>query len=269
MKKLLVALLLLSSLAFADFQMKGLSVSVKLNENGTASVTESMDFVVFGQYSMQLYESGFNNNTLTGWQQITNISDIRTHISAKYADIKPILIRPQPLDKSLSAQDVWYGQLIMSYDAAPYYERDGSPVNGTGVVLMDSYKPRVTRYTLNEKVFSFERTNSGDIKLSDTTTLAIEPPQNALLFYVNPITRNMHNSTFPTQSVPLSWSGLTLVQFSVVYEVEQSLDREVLSFFSGLQNNVLSSLVSAEGFAAMALIIILVASYFYLRISRR
>ncbi len=268
MKKLF-AILFLLSLAYADFQLQNLDVAIKLNEDGSAAVEERINVIVFGQYSMQLYESGYNKNNLASWQDVTNISEIKTHIGANYADTRNIVVRPQPLQKSKSGLDVWYGQIIVDYSAYPYYDKNGSVANRTGLVIMDNYKPRTTRYTLNENAFSFKRTETGDIKLDDTTTLSITPPSNALITIVNPITEDMSNVKFPAPSRTLKWSGLTLVQFSLVYEIEQSLDKEVLSFFSDLQQSIRASLSSPEGLSAIAVVLVLAAAYFYLRLSRR
>ncbi len=262
-------LLLLASAAFAEFQLQNLDVSIKMNADGSAAVEERINLIIFGQYSRQLYESGFNTNTLSKWQEISNITEIKIHISARSTDIRNVLIRPQPLQRSLSLSDVWYGQIILSYSAYPYYDADGKVANSTGIVLMDKYKPRTTRYVLNDNSLNFARTETGAIKLDEVITLSITPPQNAMITYVNPITSDMHDANFPALSRTLEWSGLTLVQFSLEYEVEQTLDKEVVQFFSDVQQNIRVGLLSSEGIAALTLAAILVLSYFYLRISRR
>lgn len=268
MKKVFLLLLLISA-TFAEFQFQSMDVSIRMLDNGTAKVEERFNFIIFGQYSKQLYEAGLNTNTLSRWQSITNVSEIKTHISASGSDLSNLLIRPQPLVKSKSGLDVWYGQIIVSYDANPYFDKNGKAINGTGVFTMDNYKPRTTRYILNGNSFNFQRTETGDIKLDEQTTLSITPPSNARIMYVNPITKNLQDSKFPVQATTLSWNGLTLVQFSVIYEVEQSLDREVVEFFLTLQENMRSFLISQEGIFALIIAAILVLSYFYLRVSQR
>ncbi len=267
--KRLFLLLLVCTVAFAEFKLQNVGVEIKIAEDGTANVEEKTDIIVFGEYSMQLYESGFNTNTLAGWREITGITEIKTHVGTKSVVVKNVLIRPQPLQKSKSALDVWYGQIIVDYVAVPYYDKDDKPVKNTGVVSMDSYKPRTTRYALNENALDFPRTNTGDIKLDEETTLSITQPAGALMIYVNPITSDLHDIQLPAPARKLSWSGLTLVQFSLVYEVEESLDKEVLGFFSDLQDSIRTSLLSQEGIAAVVVAAIMVLSYFYLRLSRR
>ncbi len=267
--KRLFLLLLLCTFAFAEFKLQATDISVKIAEDGSAVVEEKLDLIAYGQYSMQLYESGYNKNTLASWQELTGISEIKTHLSARGVDIRNIVIRPQPLQKSKSGLEVWYGQIIIDYIALPVYDKSGNVVNNTGIVLMDKYKPRTTRYTLNINAFDFDRTNTGDIKLGEETYLSITPPANAMLTYLNPITQDMHDTRFPAQSRTLKWNGLTLVQFSLTYEVEQSLDKEVVEFFSRLQESMRTSLVSTEGLAGLAIAAIIVLSYFYLRLSRR
>lgn len=268
MKKLL-ALVLLLSVIFAEFQLQNLEVGITLNEDGSARVNEKMNLIMFGDYSMRLYESGLNKNTLSAWQDLSNISEIRTHVSAQRASITDIVIRPQPLERSGSGLDIWYGQIIIDYNALPYYDKQGFLVENTGMVRMEKFKPRTTRYTFNENALNFQRTDSGNINLDSEYTLSITPPPSAVIEYVNPITQSMQNVTFPTQSRALSWKGLSLVQFSIVYEVEQSLDKEVTEFFSNLQESMRSSLLSKEGLAAIVLVGIIFFSYIYLRMSRR
>lgn len=268
MKKLLF-LMLLCAFASAEFRLDKTDVSVRIDENGVATVQERIDLTVFGDYSMQLYNSGLDKNILSAWQEITGITEIKTHLSEKSVIIKKLVIRPQPLQKSKSLDDVWYGQIIVDYSAEPYYGANGKVVNNSGIVAMEKYKPRTTRYMLNGNSFSFPRTNTGDIMLDDKTTLAISIPENALITYVNPITRDLTGSNLPTRARALSWNGLTLVQFSLAYEVEQTLDKEVVQFFSDLQESIRLSITSPEGLAGLALAAILVLSYFYLRLSRR
>lgn len=268
MKRALVLLLLLP-FAFAEFQLQNMDISVKLGEDGVASVEERINLVIFGDYARQLYETGYNRNTLSAWQEITNVTEIKAHVSARSSDIRNLLILPQPLRKSPSGLDIWYGQIIMDYEAAPYYDKDGAAINDTGLVEADSYKPRTTRYTLNELSFNLPRTETGDIQLGTNTALSLTPPQNAMLIYINPVPSDMGNVSLPTASRTLKWSGLTLVQFSVEYEVEESLDKEVLQFFTDLQQQIRAMLVSQEGAAAAAIALILVLSFIYLRLSRR
>ncbi len=86
---------------------------------------------------------------------------------------------------------------------------------------------------------------------------------------VNPRPDELKGASLPAQARKASWSGITLAQFSLAYEVEQGLDKEVVEFFSELQQAIRTNLVSAEGLAALFIAAILVLSYFYLRLSRR
>ncbi|MFA5077026.1 MAG: hypothetical protein WC488_01225 [Candidatus Micrarchaeia archaeon] len=268
MRKLL-SLLLVASVVFANFQLQNQEIAVKISEDGSAIVEERLNLIVFSQYSMQLYETGYDKNTLAGWQEITNISEIKAHVSTKDSDVRDLIIRPQPLEKSLSAGDVWYGQIILDYSVYPYYDKYGEPINGTGLVQIEKYKPRTTRYTLNGGAFNLPRTERGDIRLDKDTTLAITPPPNSMITSLNPLPHDLSGAKLPLRSRVLSWNGLTLVQFSFEYEIEQSLDKEVLQFFSEVQNSIRASLVSTEGFAAVGIAVFLILAYFYLRLSRR
>lgn len=262
-------MLVVCSFASAEFRLQGAEVTVRLNDDATASVVEKINLIVVGQYSMQMYESGFSKNTLVDWQRLTDISEIKKHISETNSSIPGITIRPQPLEKSKSMSEVWYGQLILEYEVHPFYDAGGRPVNGTGLVNMEKYKPRTTRYNINENALSFPRTARGDIKLDEGVTLALLLPQGALVSDVNPRPDELEGASLPAQARKVSWSGITLAQFSLAYELEQGLDKEVVEFFSELQQAIRTSLVSGEGLAALLIAAILVLSYFYLRLSRR
>lgn len=273
MKKLFLLLLmfLLLSVSFAEFKFRSMDISVTLNEDGSANVIEKINIMAIGQQSMLDYEAGFNKNTLSDWQQITNLSEIRNHISTKYCDIPPksIVIMPQSTQKSKSGMEAWHAQIIISYTALPYYN-NSTPINNTGIVTMNKYKPRTIRYTLNENAFdSLPHTQTGNIKLDETISLTIIPPKSAKIFQVNPLTEEMYNTTFPTSSKPLKWHDITLIQFFLVYEIEQTLDKEVVEFFSTFQQEIRLSMVSQEGMASLVIAGILIFSYFYLRTSKK
>lgn len=266
--KRLIMLLLFASVVCAQFQLQSTDISIKLNEDGSAIVEERVSLLIpsADQYTIQLYQSGFNQNTLANWQEITNISDIKTHVSSARTDIRNLIIRPQPLARA--GLEYFRGQIIIDYLAYPFYT-DGVPVNGTGLVTMSNYKPRTTRYILNENAFSLGRTDTGDIALDRTTTLSITPPSDAMITYLNPITHELLDAKFPVRAETLSWTDITLVQFSLAYEVEQTLDKEVSKFFSDFQDKLRSALTSSEGIAALLVAGVLVVSYAYLRLSRR
>lgn len=269
MKKLFIFLLFFS-IAFAEFQFRSLDISITINEDGSANVKETIELIAFGEYSMQLYESGYKNNTLAAWQELTNITEITTHLSRITTDIKKnLIVRPQPLQKSPSGLKVWYGKIIVEYPVYPYYDEKGKPLPYTGVIIMEKYKPRTIRYTLNERAFNLPRTESGDIKLGEGVTLSLIPPPTAQIINANPLPADMYNVQFPTYSKTVTWSALTLIQLSLVYEVEQGLDKEVVEFFTELRQNISISLSSREGIAALTVILLLVLAYFYLKLSRK
>jgi hypothetical protein len=266
---LALALLLAFSTCFAEFRLQNVDVSAKLDETGAAVVQERIDLIIISPYSMQLYESGFNKNTLSAWQEITGLDDIKLHVSSSTVENKNLIIRPQPLTKSGSGLDVWYAQIILDYEAHPYYDVDGNILNGTGMVTMDQYKPRTVRYTLNPNAFNLPRTDTGSIKVAPEFTLNIIPPSSAVIKRLNPIPTDIADAQLPIQSRKLSWSGLTLVQFTLEYDIEQSLDHEVLEFFTSLQDQIGTRMRSAEGIAAIFIIVVLVGSYLYLNMSKR
>lgn len=269
MKKILITLLFLISFSFCEFQLHEAKISITLAEDGSAVVEEKITLLVFGNYSAHVYESGFNENTLSKWQELTNISEIKTHISEGNSNIKNKIVKPQPLKRSLSNTALSYGQIILSYTAEPYYDSNGKKINNTGLVTMEQYKPRLTRYYVNKEAFNFQRTEGEDVKLGEKITLSITPPKKAMITQLNPLSSEFENVTFPTPSKTVNWKGIPLIQFIFIYEIEQSLDKEVTLFFSDFQEAIRTNLVSPEGTAALFIAIILIISYFYLRLSKK
>ncbi|MBU0586483.1 hypothetical protein KJ780_03155, partial [Candidatus Micrarchaeota archaeon] len=158
MKKEMFFALMLICCTFAEFQLQSADISIKMNEDGSAAVSEKFNLIIYGDYYYQFYQSGFNNNTLSVWQTITGINEIKAHINSQKCDIHNFVIRPQPSERSLSVSDVWYAQIILDYEAAPYYAEDGSILNSSGLFIMESNKPRTMFYTLNDAALNFFRT---------------------------------------------------------------------------------------------------------------
>lgn len=253
---LFILLLLAMGVSFASFQLRGLEVSISLNPDGTAHATEIFRLFLDNAGSVELYQSSFVYNDLSSWNERTNISDLRTHVSFAYADLRNLRVRPQPVDSCNTVADTCYATLALDYDIYPL------SANQTGILNMDPYKPRTIRYDLRPEGLTFPRSKAGDILLPKEATLRLSVPDEASRITFSRAPDNLGNETAMFRFDPRSsttyytgrtrqfiWAGETLSQFSLAYEIEQPLDSEIVTFFAGLQRQVFSTAFSIDGLA--------------------
>jgi len=279
MKKLL-ALLLIVALVFSEFRLEKAEVVVNnINKDGSAKVTEYIKIIVTGQYEQEKYKAGINNNDLANWAELTGLTDVRMHLSSANADIKGFTLRPQTLKKCDPFQDLCHGEIIMSYEVYPYYNKTTKePIKGTGLFTVDSYKPRTTRYALNTDTLKF----SGPQQMPKIESLLTTASENVIvidkyvyftiLFPPNTVILDLSQEpeditvTTPTAAITqLSWTNAILGQFTLIFEVEDSLDTEVVDFFTKIPKKVQEIMLGDQGIATIAIVLILLISYVYLK----
>jgi hypothetical protein len=175
----LISLLLILSFS-AKFTKSYLTVSIEINEDGSASVKEEVRFRVEGSQDIDLYKIYLKSvNDLEGWRSRLNMDDIRYHLDQSYVKIYETKIYPSKLDTCDLYQTSCYGTFVFEYKIK-------SPSEGKGIVFIDKYKkPRIITYALNSKAFSFESTPVGSY-LPESTTLEIKIP-NSKIISLNPI----------------------------------------------------------------------------------
>jgi hypothetical protein len=261
MKKVLI-LFLFISIAFASFEIESVNVKISdIQSDGSAKVQESIKFLVKGDFSKKVYDSGFQTkDDLSFWSNSTGLKHVNQHVNPAVVQIENFRLQPQPRSGCNPFLDMCHGELRFDYTIKPSYNKSDI-VNGTGLFFVDAYKPRTTRYTLNPKALSFTKTNGGNLILEPEVWLNIELPPESKDILMNPS---------PSSSgEELSWNDMVLVQFSLVFEVEESIDKEVTQFFSDVLGNFQTTISSQHGMAFLALIAILVGSYVYINISKK
>lgn len=269
--KWLVALLLLASMANADFLLQQVDVTLgDIQADGSAHVHESIKFLMFGNYSESVYDSGMTSNDLSFWSANIGLKDMKFHINPATVDIRDFRLRPQPRNSCNPIQGVCHGELILDYQAYPSYADNAStePIPGTGIFTVDKYKPRTRRYTLNPSALSFTTTPEGNIILDPAVHLTVDLPSGSVLQDVNPQPADF-NTPLPAHVDSLSWSDTVLVKFSLVFSVEDSIDKEVADFLSGITVNFTRTLSSPYGPPLIALVVILMGSYLYITMAKR
>ncbi len=263
-------LLLVAALASADFLIDRVDVMVSdIKQDGSAHVHESIQFVMFGNYSNSIYDSGLSSNDLSFWSTNTNLSDARFHVNTAVVDVRDFRLRPQPRTQCNPIQGICHGELILDYLAYPVYDnRSGLPINGTGLFSLDKYKPRTTRYTLNPNALSFTTTPEGTIILNDKQYLTIVMPDHSVTLDANPQPTDAAIN-LPAYVPSFSWNDIVLVKFSLVFEVEESIDQEVSDFFGGILGWTEQALSGPEGLALLILLAALIGSYVYIIMAKR
>lgn len=252
----LLVLLLLSSFAFSNFELRKLDVQLTLNPDASAHATEAFRLFINGSQSKELYRSSMVYNDLSTWTDRTGISDLRTHISRAQADIENLRVRPQLPDACNQPADTCYGTITLDYDVYPH------PSAGSGLLKALNYKPRTTRYSLQAQAFSFPLSKTGDIILPKEATLRVAVPDDATHLAFSRPPDNLApevalfrydsktNTTYFTGTQrDFVWTGETLSAFEVSYEREEPLDAEMLKFFTGLQRQIFGLFLSPDGLA--------------------
>jgi hypothetical protein len=271
MRSLLI-LLLLASVISAEFLIERVDVVVSdIQGDGSAKVHESIKFVILGNYSTSVYDSGISNNELSFWSTNTGLKDVKFHVNTAKVDVRDLRLRPQPRTKCNPIQGICHGELILDYSAFPSFANDSGgtmPVAGTGLFTVDKYKPRTKRFTINPSALSFTANPEGSVILDKNVYLTVKPPQGSVLLDLNPKPEDL-TMDLPAHSDSLSWTDIVLVKFSLVFDVEESIDKEVSDFFSGILTKISSSFGGPYGLALAGLVIILVGSYLYVTTAKR
>lgn len=261
-------LILLISIASADFRLDKVVVTISdINEEGAAHVQESLYFFVVGDYSRSLYDSGLYNNDLSFWATSTQITDMRFHINPNKVDLRDFRVRPQQLKKCNAFTNSCRGEIILDYIVYPSYKvknQIGPLVNNTGLFIISKYKPRTSSFRINPEALSFAKGDFGDVIISKETSLRIILPKGNVVTELNPVPDGIE-VTLPQVIEELTWTDTILVRFSLVFDVEESLDKEVAEFFTDLFKNAQLVLYGEHGIATLALVVVLVGSYIYLK----
>jgi len=247
-----------------SFELRRFEVSLTLYPDGTAHAVESMRIYMNNTQSIKLYEDTMQSNDLATWVSRTGISDLRTHITSASVEVGNLQVRSQSPENCNSILGVCFATLVLEYDIRPLY------TDKPGILKLENYKPRTTRYTLNSDVLLLSRSSSGDILLPPNTMLRIILPADASDIKFSQLPNNLKNDTSrfiydPSQGYSgherqFVWSDQTLSKFSVAFQREAPLESEILSYFSRLQKMVFDTAFSIEGAALILVLIVLLVS---------
>jgi hypothetical protein len=267
MRTLLVLLLLIAAV-HAQFVIEQVDVTVSdIQSDGSAKVHESIKLIMFGNHSNSVYDSGIAYNRLSVWSNNTGLKDVKIHVNPSLVDIRDFRLRPQPRTKCNPIQELCHGELILDYYAYPSFENETAKP-GTGLFTVEKYKPRTNRYTLNPDALSFTLTTENNIVLDDVVYLTVKMPAHSVLLDINP-QPGTEDLDLPLHVDQLSWNDIVLVKFSLIFDVEDSIDKEVTDFFSNIAKGISSTLSSPHGLPLVVLILLLMGSYLYIMMAKR
>ncbi|HIH23105.1 TPA: hypothetical protein HA238_05230 [Candidatus Micrarchaeota archaeon] len=289
MRAFLVVFMLLAllSISVAEFKLTTAEMTVNsIQKDGSAKVTERIKFVVIGGYEQSKYKDGVNNNDLGWWVSTTGIGEIRKHVTETAVDVSNFRLRPQPLKKCDPFLNLCHGELVLEYDARPYYDKNTSDhIEGTGLFTTTNYKPRTTRYSLNSNVLLFRNVNTVQPMQPNTSSsppstteniiiidknvyFTIQFPQNTILLDASQLPESSDIS-LPDKVASLSWTNTILSHFTLVFDVEESLDKEVVEFFSSTPLIIQEIFFGKYGPAVLIIVIVLLGSYLLLNVSAK
>lgn len=245
---ILLALVFLGNLS-AYYNVTFVNTTLVLYPNSSAHVTETFDLFISNS-SVQQYIQSRNavGLSLSDWQNILYTSQLTEHIINSQHSQYGFIFLPGPL---ITQYNGGIATLTMSYNVN----------NVTDVKII---APRQFKYTFNDSVFNFENTAEGQALPSNERLNIIIPSQaynvsaSPLPDLPQPSSNNYKNIT------AFSWfSGEPLSQFSFSFIISESLQDEVLSYFSGVYSSY-SRLI----YATVVIVIIVIIAYVYLRVGR-
>jgi uncharacterized protein YpmB len=220
---LLSSLVLLGS-ANAYYNVTFINTTLILNGNSSAHVVETFNIYVSNS-SMQQYTQNRNavGISLSDWQNIIYTTQLTQHIINAHHSTYGFTFLPGPLITEVNGGDTIF---TMSYYV-------------NNVTSIKNVAPRQFEYTFNDTLFNFENTANGQVLPADVRLNIIIPTgSEALLLYPLPdlpapaVINDYKNNT------AFSWfSGEPLSQFSFSFIATQSLQTEVLSYFSDIYGN--------------------------------
>ncbi|MGC8652034.1 MAG: hypothetical protein ACP5UH_02165 [Candidatus Micrarchaeia archaeon] len=253
MKHMLLALalmaLVLVQFSYSSYTVTHLNVTAQLNENTSAFVNEVLTVKVSNDSVAQYTTNRLALNlTLSTWQSLVGPMLVQ-HIVNPTRGVYNFKFLPGAIFRNSSGN---FAYLLMSYDVA-----NVTSVNRTG--------PRSFRYAFNTNVFNFEHGVSGEVLPANTTFTIIAPP-GATITSVYPVP-DAPAAAFTTgysNITRVSWFyGEPLSTFNFTFTLQESIETEVMNFFSGVYRTLGYALYLIIVLALIGLIV-----YVYIRAGR-
>ncbi len=219
---------LLANLANASYTLQNTNTTLTLDQHGGALVRELFTVYVsndsVSQYSTYRIALNF---TLSQWQALIG-PGLEQHILNPNTGSSGFNLLPGPLQGGIANQSGGIATILLTYYV-------------TNVTTINQTAPRLFTYTFNDDVFNFEHTPTGQVLPTHTQLNVILPQSTSKIITLFPLPDlPTVGSTQDYRNVSeFTWnSGEPLSRFTLVFEVRQSLEAEVISFFTSAYDDL-------------------------------
>lgn len=233
--------LFLFASANAYFNVTYLNTTVMLYKNTSAHVVESFT-ILMSNSSVAQYNQDRRaiNLTLSEWQHVLSTDLLMEHIINPTGSLHSVTLLPGPVGYA-------YGYGGTAVITLEYY------VNN--VTTVQTIAPREFKYTFNDSVLNFQHSSSGEsLPLNTRFNIIIPKGTEAISVYPSP--------DFPSPSFTGNYTGDTMFswfeseplnEFTFAYTQQQSMESEVLDYFSGIYYSYTDEIYVVVAIAVAAL----------------
>lgn len=230
---LAVALLLLlvaSVNAYSDYSFE---VKVKVNDDGSAHVTEKTVLLFDNDLERGQFDSFLNSgeNSILEWKRFSK--NIRYHLNGEVVKLSSTKITARR-EYSVGFQA---GSVIIDYDVEPT------------LFVKERISSRVTRFSLNPAYLTFDLSKNKETVLGNGMQLRFILPGDALFVSFAPSPDSMANN----EAV---WHGPVVGTWKLVFEREKPLSDEVSQFFFDFYERMLEFIPVLLLLGAIAFVVV-------------
>jgi len=237
---------------------------VYIQEDGSASVAEEFSIYIEGEESITLYEESLitlSRNNIQNWFYKLQLPDLIYHIGGKDVEVDNLAILPEPVQKVYKNG---YTTISITYTVLePKTIKNNESTQYIGLFILEKTKPRTTKYLLNRQAF-LNTNDNGDLILSPNTKLTLLLPKNSKITTIYPLPHTLKDSLPPFYVSTISWTKQILPKFTLEFEIEDTLESEIVGFFNSIQYKINEKIQGSEGIPTLIILIIVVVSIVYL-----
>lgn len=261
---ILIMSLFLTSVVHSNFVPKDVLVTISnINQNGGATVTEDINFLLTTEQDKQKYELTLDKNDIASWISVTNLDTIKYYVDPSSFNMTDLRVTPHPL-KTYSS--TYGGEITIEYTISPILNRTtGKPMEDP-LFIVSKYKPRTYRYSLNPSILNFKRSSNGDVILDEDTTLKIILPERSVVYEATPSPAGMDFKA-PMSLKSVSWKNQVLVKFTFIFDVEKSMSYEITEDVGNVINKTMSIFESSKGILVTIMLITIGLGVLFIKIN--
>ncbi|MCL5675414.1 MAG: hypothetical protein M1611_02265 [Candidatus Marsarchaeota archaeon] len=235
------------AVSHAYYNVTYVNVTVSLNSNQSAHVVENYDLYISNTSINQYVQTrSAIDLTLNYWQNMIGTTNLREHLTSPNSSIYGFKFLPGPFVPSKNGNG---GYALLTMD---YYINNATSVRDIA--------PRKFEYTFNDSVLDFNHTGSGEILQYDTRLNIIIPGDSyAVSVYPLPDMPAPNFLGNYSNVTEFSWfQGEPLTDFSFSYITTESMEAEVLNYFTNLYRDYTTPIYS---FGILVLIAMILYAY--------